>query len=456
MLTLQEICEVTGGVLIGKTKSTAIHSFHFDTRQLVSGSMFIALTSGTRDGHLFLSQAQEQGAIAALVSDEKVCKEDEEFAFVLVKDTEKAFAQIASFYRSKLTIPIIAVTGSNGKTTTKDIISHVLGYKKKVYKTFKNLNNHLGVPLSLLQIQPNDELAVLEMGMNHAGEIDYLGSIAKPNISVIVNVTDAHIEHLGSRENIAKAKAELLPHTNKDGFVVLNGDNPYVVGIRDRYQGKTYFYRLTGEADIFATDIVTNDHGTSYTVTVGKDSYRFTVPMFGTHIVSNTLPAILIALQFGYRFEEINDSLKSLAISPMRFELVREVHNTTIINDAYNASPTSMKISIETFSGILPEHKKVLVLGDMFELGKDSETYHREVGQFISSLKDKPAFVVSVGDHAAYISSDCGVPSQHFKEKSEAVRFLAQFAKPDHALLFKASRGMKLEELIQQLSELNL
>ena len=389
-----------------------------------------------------------------MVSDETVSREGHELTFILVRDTELAFAQIASYYRDKLTIPVIAITGSNGKTTTKDIISHLLSFKKKVYKTFKNYNNHLGVPLSILQIQPHDEMAVLEMGMNHAGEIDFLGSIAKPNISVIVNVTDAHIEHLGSKENIAQAKAELLPHTSKDGFVILNGDNPYVVSVSHLYHGKTYFYRLTGKSDIFATEIQTNDLGTSFTVTVGEHTHQFTVPMFGTHIVSNTLPAIFIALQFGYRFDEINDSLQSLSISPMRFELVRDIRKTTVINDAYNASPTSMKTSIETFSGILLKHKKVLVLGDMFELGQDSEDYHREVGQFISTLKDKPSFVVTVGNQAAYLSETCGVPSQHFTNKSEVAPFLTQFCDQEHALLFKASRGMKLEEVIEQLVEL--
>lgn len=454
MLSLQQICQVTDGSLIGNPKSEFIQSYHFDTRQLGPDSMFIALTGGARDGHLFLNQAREHGAVVALISDEKVSEEHPDFAFVLVKDTEKAFAHIASYYRSTLHIPIIAITGSNGKTTTKDIISHVLSFKKKVYKTYKNLNNHLGVPLSLLQIQPDHEIAVLEMGMNHAGEIDFLGSIAKPNISVIINVNDAHIEHLGSRENIAKAKAELLPHTDPEGFVVLNGDNSYVVNISSLYGGKTYFYRLTGESDIFATDIVTSDDGTSFTVHVGETISHFTIPMFGTHIVSNCLPAIIIALQFGYSPDEIRQALKSLDISPMRFQLMQEVQKTTIINDAYNASPTSMKTSIATFSEILPRHKKVLVLGDMYELGNESEIYHREIGEFISSLKDKISFVVTVGNHATYISESClGVPSQHFKEKSEAARFLTQFAQQDHALLFKASRGMRLEELIDRLVE---
>lgn len=454
MLTLQEICEATGGKLLGSPQQDSIDSFHFDTRMITPGSMFIALTGGARDGHLFLEKAKEQGAIAALISNPDYAKlSSSDIAYVLVPDTQQGFAQIAQYYRKKLTIPMIAVTGSNGKTTTKDMISHVLSYKKKVFKTYKNYNNHLGVPLSLLQIKPDDEMAVLEMGMNHAGEIDYLANIVKPDVSVIINVTDAHIEHLGSRENIAKAKAELLPHTSPAGFAILNGDNPYVREVSSMYPGKTYFYRLHDEADIYATDIRTNDRGTSFSVHYQGQSIDCSIPMFGVHNVSNALPAIFIALQYGYSLKDIKNALVTLSISPMRFELVRDVGNCIIINDAYNASPTSMKSSIETFGGILPQYKKVLILGDMFELGDKSEAYHKEIGRFIDAQEQEFEFLATVGTASKNISDEAGIPSRHFTDKKEAALFLTNYANPEHALLFKASRGMKLEELIQEIKE---
>ncbi len=454
MLTLQEICEATGGTLIGSPQHETIDSFHFDTRMISPGSMFIALTGGARDGHLFLSQAQEQGASAALISNPDYAKEtSSKMVYVLVADSQQAFAQIAQYYRNKLTIPIIAVTGSNGKTTTKDMIAHVLTHKKKVFKTYKNYNNHLGVPLSLLQIKADDEMAVLEMGMNHAGEIDYLANIVKPDVSVIINVTDAHIEHLRSIENIAKAKAELLPHTSPSGFAILNGDNPYVRGISHLNPGKTYFYQLHEEADIYASDIRTNDQGTIFNVHYRDKSIECSIPMFGVHNVSNTLPAIFIALQFGYSLDDVKQALITLSISPMRFELVRDVGDCIIINDAYNASPTSMKSSIETFSGILPEYKKVLILGDMFELGEKSEAYHKEIGQFIDTYVQRFEFLVTVGTASKNISDQASLPSRHFSDKKEAALFLAKYANSEHALLFKASRGMKLEELIQEIKE---
>ena len=452
MLTLAEICQATGGKLVTGEPSLKIDAFHFDTRMLSSQSMFIALTGGARDGHEFLQTAKEQGAIAALISDITKIPEQADLAYVVVEDTAMGFAQIAKYYRSKLQIPIIAVTGSNGKTTTKDMISHILGSKKKTFKTYKNYNNHLGVPLSLLQTQPEHEIAVLEMGMNHAGEIDFLASIAKPDISVIVNVTETHIENLGSKENIAKAKGELLPHTSPDGFSILNGDNPYVVNLRDLYSGKTYFFRVGKPADIYATDIQTTDRGTSYNVHIGKESFTCTIPMFGLHNVSNTLPGILIANQLGYHSEDIANSLKTLTISPMRFELVQHAGQTVIINDAYNASPTSMKSSITTFGGILPHLKKVLVLGDMYELGEQSIDFHRSVGKHINTLGESFEMVVTIGDHARYISETVALPAHHFEQKDQAAEFLRQYLIPEYALLFKASRGMRLEEIVSSLT----
>ncbi len=450
MLTLEEICRATGGKLIGSSPSLPITSFHFDTRQILPGAMFIAITSGSRDGHLFIADAKANGAAAILISDERYLQDESGLAYVLVKDTQLAFGEIARYYRTRLSIPIVAVTGSNGKTTTKDMIAHILAHKKSVYKTYKNFNNHLGVPLSILQINNEHEMAVLEMGMNHAGEIDYLASIGKPDVSVIVNVTDAHIENLGSRENIARAKGELLPHTSPSGFAILNGDNEFVVSVSHLNPGKNFFYRIGKEADIYATDLRTTEQGTTFTVHMDKQTYSMAIPMFGAHNVANCLPAIFIAYRYGYSLEEIHSSLSTLSISPMRFELVRDSKTATMINDAYNASPTSMKSSIETFAGILPTHKKVLVLGDMFELGAESPAYHQEVGQFIQELDAaNVAYVVTVGDKSRFIGESLSLPTQHFEDKKEAAAFLTRFMNPQYALLFKASRGMKLEEIIQ-------
>jgi UDP-N-acetylmuramoyl-tripeptide--D-alanyl-D-alanine ligase len=451
MLSLLEICEATEGQLIRGSQDQQIDFFHFDTRQLKHGGMFIALTDGARDGHQFLEEAKKQGAACALISNQDYCKLAPELSYVVVKDTQKAFAQIAKWYRKKLAIPFIAVTGSNGKTTTKDMIAHVLGYKKKVFKTYKNYNNHLGVPLSILQIEPDHEAAVIEMGMNHPGEIDYLAGITKPDISVIINVTDAHIEFLGSKENIAKAKGELLPHTSKSGFAILNGDNPYVVPLETLNPGKTYFFRLDKKSDIYATDLRTTEQGTLFTVHSPIGQAECTIPMFGTHNVANALPAIFIALRFGYSLDDIKQALSTLSISPMRFELVKGPNQAVIINDAYNASPTSMKSSIQAFSEILPSRKKILVLGDMFELGTEKEAFHREVGQFLTGLAAQFESLVTVGDLSKFIAEGNSIPAHHFIDKEEAAKFLCQFLDSEHALLFKASRGMKLEEIIAAL-----
>jgi UDP-N-acetylmuramoyl-tripeptide--D-alanyl-D-alanine ligase len=451
MLTLQTICDITNGRLLSGNPDQSIGDFHFDTRQLTKDSLFIALTGGMRDGHLFLEQAKSQGAKAALISNYDFANTDLGIGLILVKDTQEAFAGIAKFYRKTLSIPIIAVTGSNGKTTTKDLIAHILSYKKKVFKTYKNYNNHLGVPLSLLQIQQHDEIAVLEMGMNHAGEIDYLASIAQPDISVIVNVTDAHIEHLGSKENIAKAKGELLPHTSPSGFAILNGDNPYVRSVAHLNPGKTYFYRLEGEADIYATDITTDESGTKFLVHLGASSFECRIPMFGIYNVANVLPAIFIADHCELTVHEIQQSLASVSISPMRFERLIGPHDSILINDAYNASPTSMGSSLLTFAEILESYKKIVVLGDMYELGNLSDAYHQEIGQLLDTLKDQIHMVVTVGEKSRLITEQTTLPSRHFTTKEHVIQFLAPLLDNQHAVLFKASRGMKFEDIVNGL-----
>ena len=315
-------------------KVLVITSVHFDSRQLAAGGLFIALTSGVRNGHEFLVGAAQQGAVAALVSDEeaaKSCGLPLTFSLILVKDTEKAFQNLARLYRNNLQIPIIAITGSNGKTTTKDITAHLLSSKYKVYKTYKNFNNHLGVPLSLLQIDPETQAAVLELGMNHAGEIDFLAGIVRPTYSVITNVNDAHMEFFESREKIALAKGEILGHTHPDGFACLNQDNPYVANLAHLNPGKTYFYHVhhdgeeTRGADITASNLYYSDEGSHFTLTIDHQQFSCVMPLYGEHNISNALPAIFIAMQMGVSAEEICLQLKSLEISAMRFQKINGV-----------------------------------------------------------------------------------------------------------------------------------
>lgn len=453
-ISLQQLATMAQGLLLRGNPVHMIQSAHFDTRQLEANSLFIAIQGEARDGHDFIQQAIESGATAALISDQRKIQADlpQDFGLILVNDTLRGFQKLAQAYRNTYSIPFIAVTGSNGKTTTKDIMAHVLGSKVPLYKTYKNFNNHLGVPYSLLQLDQSHQAAVLELGMNHAGEIDLLASLVKPAYSVITNIGDAHIEFFHTREKIALAKAELLPHTDPARLVLLNGDNEYLRMVAHLYPGKTWFYSVTGPADIWAEQIVSGDTGTNFVVKLASgvtfDAY---IPLFGTYNVSNCLPAIAIALEFGLAIEEIQEALATVAVSGMRFELVPSAFGTILVNDAYNASPFSMKAAIETFATLFPDRKKVLVLGDIFELGSDSAALHTSVGEYINRFADAFELLVTVGENSRQIHEAYAGNKRHFAAKEEAVPLLAQYQTKEYAMLFKASRGMKLETLLEAL-----
>ncbi|MFM1651514.1 UDP-N-acetylmuramoyl-tripeptide--D-alanyl-D-alanine ligase [Brevibacillus sp. B_LB10_24] len=453
-ISFQQVARMAEGLLLQGDPAQTICSVHFDSRSLTEGSLFVAVQGGNRDGHDFLLQAAEQGASGALITDESKIPAGlpASFGLILVNDSLRGFQKLSGSYRRQFTFPFIAVTGSNGKTTTKDIIAHVLSQQLATYKTYKNYNNHLGVPYSLLQLERELEVAVLELGMNHAGEIDLLASLVKPQISVITNISDAHIEHFGTKEKIALAKAELLSHTDPDGMVLLNGDNEYLRKISHLYDGKLLFYSVEGPADIWADEIEPTESGTRFTVHFRTgEHFPVFLSLHGRHNVSNALAAIAIGRHFGLAPETICEALKSVSISGMRFEVSPTAAGGVLINDAYNASPTSMKASIETFAGLFPERKRILVLGDMFELGEDSLKMHSEVGQFIDKYKADFHLLIAIGEASRFLCEAYTGEKRHFPTKEDALDSIKALNQPGNAILLKASRGMKFETLVEAL-----
>lgn len=454
-ISLQQAAHMAQGLLIQGEPSLAINSAHFDTRQLEAGGLFIAIRGEARDGHQYIGVAIQAGARAAMVSDLALLPPDlpAHFGIILVNDTLRAYQKLAAAYRHAFSLPIIAVTGSNGKTTTKDMIAHILGEKLSIYKTYKNFNNHLGVPFSLMQVQESHEAAVLELGMNHAGEIDLLASLVKPTISVITFIGPSHLEYFGSLDKIALAKAELLPHTDPHGFVLLNGDNPYLRKIASLYEGDVRYYSVEGPADIWADNLETDEHGIHFAVHFADgESYPLYLPLFGRHNVLNVLPAVAIARHFGMRPKEIRSALSSLTLSAMRFEVQRASSGSIFVNDAYNASPVSMEAAISTFAEIFPERKKVLVLGDMFELGSDSDMMHREVGRTANRYKERISLLIAIGNHSRHLYDAYEGEKLYFASKDEALASLRPLCTKEHALLFKASKGMALWTLIEAMN----
>ncbi|WP_126427748.1 UDP-N-acetylmuramoyl-tripeptide--D-alanyl-D-alanine ligase [Brevibacillus marinus] len=453
--SLGQVAVLAEGLLLNGSPDRPVTSVHFDSRQLEAGGLFVAVRS-ERDGHDFLPSAVAKGAAAAIISDEAKIPPDlpRDFGLILVNDTVRAFEKWAGKYRNQLTLPIIAVTGSNGKTTTKDITAHLLSQAMSVYKTYKSFNNHLGVPYSLLQIDECHQAAVLELGMNHAGEIDRLASLVRPRISIITNIGDAHLEFFGSRRKIALAKGELLPHTARDGLVLLNGDSPYLQQITHLYPGKTLFYSVERPADLWAEEIATSERGTSFIVRFASgEAFPVALPLFGKHNVANSLPAIAVAREMGMEPAAIAQALATLKISAMRFEVSTAASGAVVINDAYNASPASMEAAIETFAQILPGRKKVLVLGEMLELGKESARLHAEVGTFANQYRERFALLVTIGEAARPLHDAYQGEKRHVPDKAAAAALLAAHNDGEHAILFKASRGICLETLVASLLE---
>lgn len=452
-ITIQQVAKMAGGLLLSGNPALLVSQFHFDSRELAGGDVFIAI-KGERDGHDFLGAAIAQGASAAIISDQAKVPADlpADFALVLVNDTLRAYQKIAAAYRNTFDIPFVAVTGSVGKTSTKDVIGHLLASKMNIYKTYKNLNNHLGVPLSLLQLDAGQEAAVMELGMNHAGEIDLLASIVRPQYSVITNIGEAHLEYFGTKEKVALAKAELLPHTAIDGLVFLNGDNEFLRRVSHLYDGRILYYSTEEAADIWAEDIASDQAGTRFTY-LSADGQRFpvAVPLYGKHNVSNCLPAIAIALQFGMSVEEIQAALATVSLSAMRFEIIQSPSGAIFINDAYNANPTSMRVAIETFADIFPDKKRILVLGNMLELGPDSDAMHAGIGELLNTYRDRFALVITIGDEARHIYNAFTGEKQHFASKQESAPLLASLSVAGNVILFKASRNTLLKDFPAEL-----
>lgn len=450
MITVREVVDWSGGNLLQGDPERVIRHVHFDSRQMEEEGLFVALTTGQRDGHQFIEGAIQKGACAVLVSQDQpsLRLNYPEITFIYHKDTEAAFQSIARSYRQKVKIPLIAVTGSNGKTTTKDMIAHLLAAKFRVHKTYKNFNNHLGVPLSLLSIHPDHDLAVLEMGMNKPGEIRFLARLASPTISVITNIGEAHIQYFGTREKIAQAKGEILEETAPEGFVILNGDDPLLLNQAKRYPGQVYFYSIRQQADIYASQITYSEEGSHFNVHIDGKTIPCYMPLFGEHNVSNVLPAIFIAYRKGIDLDTIKQSLLTLQVADMRFQTIQGPHGSILINDAYNASPTSVKAAVHTFAHIYPSRQKVLVLGDIYELGDLADDLHKELGQY---LKNRPFTVITVGEKSSHISKETG--GIHCRTHREAALALAPYLSSQYAILFKGSRGMELEKVIDYVLE---
>ena len=457
-MTIREILEAVDGKLLGEFSDldlTVKHVFT-DSRNPDPGALFIPLVGERFDGHAFLNEALEGGAAGCFTQRERESYLPGKF-YIKVGSTQKALRDLARHYKQKFRIPFVAVTGSVGKTTTKDMVAAVLGERFKVLKTEGNFNNEVGLPLTLLRLNSNHEICVVEMGMKHFGEIEYLSSIVEPDVAVITNIGDSHIENLGSRENILKAKCEIFSHMDpKKGYVILNGDDPLLEPLRASLPFQSVLVGTAEGLDYRATGVESDgEKSVRCHVRTPRSGFDVEIPALGNHMLYPTLTAAAVAEHFGMTGGEIARGVLRFAPTKMRMNILKRGDGITILNDAYNANPQSMQAAAEVLSKSGGDYK-IAVLGDMFELGPFAPTLHAGVGAYLG--KAGIDCLVAVGELARHIydaAKDAMVPQVYWCEtKEEAKPILAELVKPNSTILVKASRGMAFEELVDDLKRI--
>ncbi len=452
-MTIREILEVTGGRMLGgfDALDQPVSRVETDSRTIHPGSLFIPLSGERFDGHAYINAALEGGAAGCFTQRERESYLPGKF-YIKVPNTSRALRDLAKHYRRKFNIPVVAITGSVGKTTTKDMVAAVLGEKYRVLKTEGNLNNDIGVPMTLLRLNHEHQIAVLELGMNHAGEIDYLSDLVEPDVALITNIGDSHIEFFGSREKILEAKSEIFHHAKPNCLAILNGDDPLL-----RTLTPLPFETLwcgVGEGNDYRAAGIRSDGGShmlcqAYTP---QTQCALEIPALGEHMVYPSLMALAVGEHFGLTGEEMAQGVRHFAPTKMRMNILHRGEDITILNDTYNANPQSMRAAVEVLSSTHAP-RKVAVLGDMFELGPLAPALHAGIGEYLG--KAGVDCLVAVGDLARHIyaaAEKAHVPECrycHTKEEAKAV--LPQVIGPHTTVLVKASRGMAVEELVEYL-----
>ncbi|WP_299092632.1 UDP-N-acetylmuramoyl-tripeptide--D-alanyl-D-alanine ligase [uncultured Metabacillus sp.] len=440
---------VKGSGLDQAFKHEKINGVTTDSRQVEKGNLFFPLIGETFNGHKFVDKAIENGA-AAVIWDEKESNPPETIPVIFVTDTLKALQDLAEAYLQQVKPKVVGITGSNGKTTTKDMVSSVLETTYKVHKTKGNFNNHIGLPLTVLSMAEDTEIAVLEMGMSGKGEIELLSKIAKPDAAIITNIGEAHLLDLGSREGIAEAKLEIVNGLKQDGLLIYHGDEPLLQERVPSLSISSVTFGETSKNDYFPTSIHQQVNGTSFNI----NDTEFFIPVLGKHNVSNALAAYAAARFFEVKEEDIIEGFKAIKITGMRLELIESKNGVSIINDAYNASPTSMLAAIRLLEDLTGFKQKYVVLGDMLELGENEVEFHRQVGAAIKKAEISHLF--TYGKLGAEIANGAkqNLPEEciyHFEDKQALITKLKSMVNKNDVVLVKASRGMRLEEVVNEL-----
>jgi UDP-N-acetylmuramoyl-tripeptide--D-alanyl-D-alanine ligase len=450
-LTLADVLDATGGALLAKAPPLAFSAVSIDSRSLGPGALFLAISGPRFDGHDFLAQAAERGALAAVVEREPAAATG--LVLVRVADTTRALSDLARHVRQRAALPVVAITGSVGKTTTKDMTAALLATRGPVLKTEGNLNNQYGLPLTLLRLRSEHSAAVLELGMSAVGEIRALVALARPDVAVITRIAPVHLEFFASLDAIAEAKAEILEGLAPRGTAVLNGDDPRVARIGERFGGRVVWFGRGQGRQVTASDERRNGTGTELTLHVEGEAVPVRLPLVGPHFVENVLAAAAAAHVLGVAPAAMAAAAARLGAAPHRGEVLHLGEDVVLLDDCYNSSPAALEAAVTTL-GILKGQRRVAVLGDMLELGPTGAFLHRDRGR---SLRGRVDVVIGVGPLAKEIvigAREAGIPGaalHHFADARAAAAATVEIVRPGDSVLVKASRGVALEAVVDAL-----
>ena len=444
-----ELAKAVNGKLLWGNAEQVFSGVTTDSRKVSKGNLFIPLVGERFDGHDYIEHCFNSGAAVCLT--QKLIPQQDNASAILVDDAAKALRDLAGWHRRKHNIPVVGITGSVGKTSTKDMIACVLSKQYEILKTQGNFNNEIGLPLTLLQLDKKHEIAVIEMGMSGFGEISRLTEVAQPQIAVITNIGVSHIEKLGSQQGILKAKLEILEGLKPDGLIVLNGDDPLLRGIESSLKHKTVYYGMESGLDYVATCYESlGELGSQFSIKLDGQTYKVSIPVPGIHNVYNALAAIAVGIEMKIPMNTIIEGIGSYSPGNMRQNII-SFKGIKIINDAYNASPQSMQAAINVLEELCTKTRGIAVLGDMLEMGDMASELHYSVGSFI---KDKKIdYLITIGKASKSISEAVdnsgkqGIILQHFENNKDALKYIFSIIRQGDYILIKGSRGMKMEEI---------
>lgn len=451
-MSLKEITAACGGHYYGDESklNKEVSGVAIDSRKIEEGYLFIPIKGARVDGHTFISQVMEKGALCSLSEKPLGAEAD---TYILVDSCEQALKDLAEHYRKALGIKVVGITGSVGKTSTKEMIASVLSQKYKVLKTAGNFNNEIGLPLTIFNICEEHEVAVLEMGISDFGEMNRLAKMARPDICVITNIGLCHLENLVDRDGILKAKTEMFDFAAPDAKYILNGDDDKLITVKEWEGRNPIYFGLSTELSAYAEDIHSLSlKGTSCTICLGDNSFKVTIPIPGHHMIYNALAGALVGRELGLSAEEIKSGIEALVPVSGRNNMI-ETENFLIIDDCYNANPISTKASLDVLA--TADTRKVAILGDMFELGENEKDLHYGVGQHAAEKGiDLCICIGELSKHTAGGASTGNKTVFHFDTKADFLAEMDTLLQKGDTILVKASHGMEFPEIVEKLQQL--